>query len=163
MAPALWTQTSVKGLLDSFATGSRFPQGRTGDFEPHSHASEQLHGRHRRRRSRFLSFKVKLPRASQAVGVSSLTRLIENVASPGKNGCEIIANRDLEASAGFNDREDGSDWGPACRLPTWIPFLLPSATWSHSFERVRRTKRSYLLLLQDAERNLRCKAVPGSF
>jgi hypothetical protein len=25
-APALWTQTSLKGLLDSFATGSRFPQ-----------------------------------------------------------------------------------------------------------------------------------------
>ena len=34
-----------------------------------------------------------------------------HVASPGKNGCEIIANRDLEASASFNDREDGMALG----------------------------------------------------
>jgi hypothetical protein len=43
IAPALWTQTSVKDFLDSFATVSRFSQRhRTGDFEPQSRLRMRL-------------------------------------------------------------------------------------------------------------------------
>ena len=44
-------------------------------------------------------------------------------------------------------RESVSDWGPACRLPTWIPFLLPSAMPSSRSLKLAEASRSRFAII----------------